>query len=166
MAFDIIALLNVDVAALEGAGEEMLADFVRHGGTVVYGGDLWAYARGNMKNGRLAEMLPVTFPAGPPKGAGLKFLRGAPVRRGDQPLAPQAVMAYAGGAFALKPGARLLAQCGDDPVLVAWLVGQGRVIAITGTVLGEAPAGSVLFYRAPEWAALLAEAVGGKAVER
>ncbi|MHB9026661.1 MAG: hypothetical protein ACYC7E_21220 [Armatimonadota bacterium] len=159
MALDVIALINIDGGAIEGVGEEMINDFVRHGGTLVYGGDLWAYGRGNLKNGKLAAMLPITFLTTREKGSELRYLKNAPVLRGNTPLAPRAVMAYANGAFTPKAGAQVLARCGSAPVLVAWPVGQGRVIAITGTVLGEAPKGATLFNQTPAWAALLAEAL-------
>jgi hypothetical protein len=51
----------------------------------------------------------------------------------------------------------VLAHCGNTPVMVAWQVGQGRVIAITGTALGDAPKGSILFNNTPAWVALMAE---------
>ncbi|MDD5706707.1 MAG: hypothetical protein PHR35_12355 [Kiritimatiellae bacterium] len=161
MALDVIVMINVDAVALEGAGEEMLDDFVRHGGTLVYGGDLWAYSRGSLKNGKLSALLPVTFSAGKDKASSLRFLENAQVLRGDTPLAPGAVMAYTAESFGVKADARVLARCGTEPVLVSRSVGQGRVIAITGTTLGEAPQGATLFNRTPAWAELLAEILAG-----
>jgi len=162
MALDVIALINVDAAALGEVGQEMVKDFVTHGGTLVYGGDMWAYGRGNLKGGALAHLLPVSFPNDRQAG-GLKFLKGQSVfvcneaGRPRRPLAKNAVMVYAGDTFTVKDGAQVLLRCGDVPVVVSWKMGQGRVIAITGTVLGDAPAGAVLFTRTPEWAALIAD---------
>jgi len=162
MALDVIALINVDASALGEVGQEMVKDFVTHGGTLIYGGDMWAYARGNLEGGVLADLLPVTFPPDRADG-GLKFLKGRSVqiysqagRRASRPLAENAVMVYAGDTFTVKDGAQVLLTCNSAPVLVSWKVGQGRVIAITGTVLGDAPPETVLFTRTPEWAARMA----------
>jgi hypothetical protein len=153
--------VNVDAAALGDVGEEMLKDFVEHGGTVLYAGDLWAFDRGHVKGNALETLLPVLRPTGN---------TALTLRRGDctiyycdanaacgEALAADAVMLYADGAFTLKPGARkLLAGKDGTPVLVAWTRGQGRVIAVTGTALGEAPAGKTLFTLTPSWSNYLA----------
>ena len=157
MALDIVAMINVDAAALGDTGVEMLKDFVNHGGTLVYGGDLWAFSRGNAGTGTMAELLPVRFAA---KGAVLTALRGKPVLavkngKTDSPLASRAVMEYATETFTVKDGAEVLLSCRGLPVVVAWTVGQGRVIAITGTALGEPASGQRLFMRTPEWAACI-----------
>ncbi|HEY3417017.1 MAG TPA: hypothetical protein VGM23_09060, partial [Armatimonadota bacterium] len=59
MSYDVIALINIDGVALGDAGLEMLKDFVTHGGTLVYGGDLCAYAQSGVTGTSLAELLPV-----------------------------------------------------------------------------------------------------------
>ena len=69
---------------------------------------------------------------------------------------------YAAGAFTVKDAAQVVLSCDEAPVLVSWRVGQGRVIAITGTVLGEAPSGGVLFNRTPEWSELMSEMLEDK----
>ncbi|HEY3396104.1 MAG TPA: hypothetical protein VGM19_00445 [Armatimonadota bacterium] len=159
MGFDVIAVLNVDTAALGAGGQEMLKDFVTHGGTLLYGGDLWAYSRGHLIGSPLADLLPVTcVPRA--KGPGqLEALGAAPVQvvAGGQPLAAGAVMEYATERFTLKPGARALLTCPGRPVAVVWKVGEGRVIALTGTALGDAPAGQRLFTRTREWRDLLSK---------
>ena len=76
MALDVVALINVDAAALGDAGVEMLKDFVNHGGTLIYGGDLWAYSRGNAATGTMAELLPIRFMM---TDAAVTALRGQPV---------------------------------------------------------------------------------------
>ena len=65
-------------------------------------------------------------------------------------------MVYAGDDFTVKDGADVLLSSGEAPVLVSWRIGKGRVIAITGTALGNAPPESLLFTDTPEWAALVA----------
>lgn len=161
MALDIIALVNVDADALGGAGQEMVKDFVTHGGTLVYGGDLCAYGNGNLKDSILADLLPVTFPDRD-KDNRVRFLKDQLVQvcAGGKPmrhLSPNGVMVYGGNAFTLKDGAQVLLTCKDSPVLVKWKVGQGCVIAITGTVLGDAPTGKALFTRTPEWGDYIAD---------
>lgn len=156
MELDVIALLNIDAAALGNVGQEMVKDFVTHGGTLLYGGDLWAYQHGNLGTGQLADLLPVTLAdataSGPPT-----YLRDEPVYRcaaDGQPAAPLAktgVWLYRTNTFAPKPGAQVLLAGKSGPVVVTWKVGEGRVIAITGTALGEAPAGMTLFTQTPEW---------------
>lgn len=162
MALDVIALVNIDAVALGGFGQEMLKDFVTHGGTLIYAGDLWAYGQGNLGNGPLAELLPVTFPSDPDRN-GLRYLKDQSVRlkshqgNASRPLSKNAVVAYAGDTFTVKDGAQVILTCVDAPVLVGWKVGEGRVFAITGTVLGEAPNGAVLFHRTPEWSDLMSK---------
>ena len=129
MALDIVALVNVDAAALSDTAVEMLKDFVNHGGTLVYGGDLWAYSRGSAGTGTMAELLPVRFAA---KDAAVTALRGQPVLavkggKVSAPLAPGAVMEYVTESFTVKDGAEVLLSCRGLPVVVAWTVGQGRV---------------------------------------
>jgi uncharacterized membrane protein len=167
MALDVIALINIDAIALGGFGQEMLKDFVTHGGTLIYGGGLWTYDRGNLDQGVLAELLPVTT-ADDQSSNGLMFLKDQPVLYSDsegnatRPLAKNAVVAYTGDAFKVKDGAQVVLTSVDAPLLVRWKVGQGSVIAITGTALGEAPAGAVLFTRTPEWSELMSQMLQGK----
>ncbi|MBU4366404.1 MAG: hypothetical protein KKF10_04655, partial [Verrucomicrobia bacterium] len=160
MALDIIALINVDAAALGDTGMEMLKDFVNHGGTLIYGGDLWAYSRGNVTGTVLDKLLPVSFSAPEKQFGALQAMKGKTVTfpgNIGKPLAPDAVLAYLAENFTVKPEARVLLICGNHPVAVSWPVGQGRVIAITGTVLGDAPRGKTLFTRTPQWRALMAD---------
>ena len=149
MALDIIALINVDSAALGDAGLEMLRDFIKHGGTLVYGGDQWAYSRGNVKGTALAELLPVTFTGDSKTPGALQAVRGKPVYRviDGKPggmLAKDAVLEYWSETFCVKPGAHVLLACDGKPVLVDWTVGQGHVVAITGTALGDPAKGRAL----------------------
>jgi uncharacterized membrane protein len=156
MALEVIAVLNVDTAALGAGGQEMLKDFVSHGGTLVYGGDLWAYSHARLPGSPLADLLPVAVLPGPQGQGKLESLGAAPVQveaegKPTSPLAPRAMMAYATERFTLKPGAETLLECGGRPVVVVWRVGEGRVIALTGTALGEAPPGQRLFTRTRQW---------------
>ncbi len=158
MAYDVITLINVDARALGDAGGEMLKDFVTHGGTLVYGGDFWAYSRGNIKGTAIETLLPVRVQTAPTAKNPLFPVKGQPleiIKNGKQAgtLADTAVMMYMAEQFALKDHAELLLRCGNQPVVVSWRVGQGRVIAITGTILGKAPRGKVLFYQTPAWIA-------------
>jgi hypothetical protein len=164
MALDVIGIINVDTAALGAGQQEMLKDFVTHGGTLVYGGDLWAYSRGHLPGSPLAELLPVSV-AGSGK---LVALGDAPVEmvaegRPASPLSRQAVMEYATESFTVKPGARVLLSSQGRPVVVSWTVGEGRVIAITGTALGEAGPGRRLFTRTREWRDWLQRLLGAGA---
>jgi hypothetical protein len=162
MALDVIAFINVDAAALGNVGQEMVKDFVTHGGTLLYGGDLWAYQYGNLGTGPLGELLPVTFPGGTAQSPPA-YLRNETVCRSaadGQPAAPLAksgVLLYRTNTFTPKAGAQVLLSGKSGPVVVRWKVGEGRVIAITGTALGQAPAGNLLFTRTPEWVGYLAD---------
>ncbi|MHB9131702.1 MAG: hypothetical protein ACYDBB_11515 [Armatimonadota bacterium] len=161
MALDVIGVINVDAAALGDTGQEMLKDFVTHGGTLIYGGDMWAYANGNLQKGKLAELLPVTF-SEEKKDLQLRYLKSSPVKvsvngKPAGSLAKNVVMLYAANTFTAKSGAVVHLTCKGQPVLVSWKVGQGRVIAITGTALGDAPKGKALFTRSPAWSAFMAD---------
>ena len=105
----------------------------------------------------MANLLPVRFAA---KDSAVTALRGGPVLavkggKAGAPLARGAVMEYATETFTVKDDAEVLLSCGGRPVVIAWTVGQGRVIAITGTALGKPASGQRLFTRTPEWAACM-----------
>ena len=160
MGVDIIALINIDAAALGSVGQQMLQDFVTHGGTLLYGGDLWAYQQGNLSDGPLNTLLPVTFLDKKTSGAP-QWLHESPVKLCDgdghpqRPLAKGAVLLYRTNTFVPKTGAHILVSTTAGPIVVSWNVGEGRVIALTGAALGEASAKNKLYTRTPEWTAWL-----------
>ena len=152
MSYDIITLINVDAGAWGDSGGEMLKDFVQQGGTLVYGGDFWAYSHGSLAGSALEELLPVRCVTDPKAVNPLFPMNGQAVTIGSATksggdLAQNAVMQFMTERFTLKEHARVLLACGAQPVVVCWPVGKGRVIAITGTILGKAPARSCFIAR-------------------
>lgn len=150
MSYDIIALINIDAASLGDAGIEMLKDFVTHGGTLIYGGDLCAFGQGNLTGTSLTDLLPVGFLDGANAPAP-RYLKPQSVLCGTTPLAGNAVMLYTSNSFTVKSSAQIRATCLQQPVLAEWRVGAGRVIALTGTSLGVAPRGKTLYLRTAAW---------------
>jgi hypothetical protein len=68
--------------------------------------------------------------------------------------APQGMVPWR-NAVSPRPGAEVWATAGGAPFAVFGKAGEGRVLALLGTALGEAPKGQTAFFEAPGWPRLL-----------
>jgi hypothetical protein len=150
---DVIILADVEVKGFNyGQAALMLTDWVKNGGgLLILGGPMTLGQDDNMARG-WPLMLPVDL-HGPWE-----------IRKCDPPVQ---IAGFPGNAAVMyrhmvtaKPDATvLLAGAGGEPLLVGKAYGQGRVAVFTGTVLGEAPAGSVDFWKTDAWKAQLTKAI-------
>ncbi|MBU4211102.1 MAG: hypothetical protein KKD33_00805, partial [Verrucomicrobia bacterium] len=138
-------------AHIGDTGMEMIKDYCKYGGNLLVLGGPFAYGNGGYKGTALDEILPV-LSQGP---FDLKAVDGV------MKWTPGQKMIKTGSLDALKPGyihyvkvkpaAKVLLTCGEDPFLVAGAYGDGTVMCITGTPLGSSD-----FCNTPQWQEVLA----------
>ncbi|HOS43113.1 MAG TPA: glutamine amidotransferase, partial [Armatimonadota bacterium] len=134
LANDLVILHNVDSRAMGGdSSEEMLVDFVKAGGSLLYlAGDL-SYSQAKISNARFRDMLPVALGEHAPwvnNGGGLRLQvekDAAPIL-GDLQFDGKTAVYYQ-HRYAAAPDARVLVSAGGHPLLVARQYGKGRVVA-------------------------------------
>jgi hypothetical protein len=141
-----IVLANVEAKGLNYGQTLMLAEWVKDGGAlVILGGNVTLGQDDNMTRG-WPLFLPVTL-AGPweiRKCAPPVAFAGSNVKNPPVVLYRHQVVP--------KPGATVLLKGNKgEPLAVGAPYGRGRVAVFTGTVLGEAPAGTRAFWTTPEW---------------
>ncbi|OPZ87677.1 MAG: Trehalose utilization [bacterium ADurb.Bin429] len=164
LANDLIILHNVDSRAMGGdSSEEMLVDFVKAGGSLLYlAGDL-SYSQAKISNERFRDMLPVVFGEHKPwvnNGGGLKLQvekDAAPVL-GDLRFDGKTSVYYQ-HRYAPAADAKVLISAGGHPLLVARQFGKGRVVACLALPFGEAPAGETAYWDAPAWTTVIERTV-------
>jgi uncharacterized membrane protein len=156
LANDLVILHNVDSRAMGGdSSEEMLVDFVKAGGSLLYlAGDL-SYSQANIENARFREMLPVTLAEQAKwanNGGGLKLQaeKGAAPILGDLQFDGKTAVYYQ-HRYAAKADAQVLVSAGGHPLLVSRPFGKGRVVACLALPFGKAPAGETAYWDAPAW---------------
>jgi hypothetical protein len=148
MSYDAIVLANVDVAALGVLGQEMLRDYVLHGGGLVVLGGMYTLGNGHVAGSRIADLLPVE----PGKPFEIRPLATKVLTATDPAFA-----AFAGKGvtiahtLTLRPGAQAVVSAGAAPILVTGTAGQGRVAVLGATPLGTLPAGVTPLWKAQEW---------------
>ncbi len=150
---DVIVLADVETKGLNSGQVLMLSEWVKDGGgLLILGGPLTLGQDDNMKRA-WPRLLPVEL-NGPWE-----------VRKCEPPVklagsgADAAVVLYR---HLVKPkaGATVLLQgAGGEPLLVGQSYGAGRVAVFTGTVLGDAPAGSKAFWETAAWPQRLGDAI-------
>ncbi|MCG3150357.1 MAG: hypothetical protein PCFJNLEI_03840 [Verrucomicrobiae bacterium] len=160
--YSVIVLGNVDILQMKPPRLARLKEFVTNGGGLVVLGGECAFSRGGYTNTPLEEILPVAFPFThliPRYTNGLVLTR-----------APGATWlpAFDGGAkpaafyvhhLIPKSGAAVQLLAGDKPAVIAGTFGQGRVVAVGLTAMGEPPPGLTAFWDWPAWPKLLGQAI-------
>jgi hypothetical protein len=151
-----------------GKNQQVLVDFVRHGGSVLFLCGTYTFGDRSEKSA-LAEMAPLEFPAeGPWKLETEQVSEGAELNPGPNfaagglpgatPDNPPRVYSYC--KVKAKPGAKVLLVAGDDkPILIVHEFGRGRVAVFAGTCRGYPKEGQVPYWRWSGWPALLAKTV-------
>ncbi len=147
---DVIILNNLEAKGLSYGQMIMLREWVREGGGLLVLGGLVTLGQDNNMARGWPEFLPVTL-GGPWE-----------IRKCDPPMKVEGnagVILYR-HMVEPKPGTTtLLKGAAGEPLLVGGSYGQGRVAVFTGTVLGEAPAGSTAFWETKEWQETVRKAV-------
>jgi uncharacterized membrane protein len=54
-----------------------------------------------------------------------------------------------------KPNATVHVAAGQHPAIVSWTYGKGKVMVVTTSPLGDAPAGQTAFWQWPQWTQLI-----------
>jgi uncharacterized membrane protein len=141
MRFRIIVLANVDAWALGPRGRLLLEEYVRQGGSLFVFGGRYALSEGHYGDTALARLLPATFAKGD--------RRSAPEGLVIAPTAEAATLLPAGLTWPLRPRvyyyhavtprpeAQVWLRAGEQPLLLTWQVGAGRVAFWAGTPEGK-----------------------------
>jgi len=140
---DVIVLADVETKGLNYGQVLLLSEWVKDGGgLLILGGPVTLGQDDNMKRA-WPLLLPIRL-GGPWE-----------IRKCEPPVK---IAGLGQGAVFYrhvvqpKPGAEVVLQgAGGEPLLVRHVYGKGRVAVFTGTVLGEAPAGTKAFWETPEW---------------
>jgi uncharacterized membrane protein len=163
LSYDTVVLTGIDANALADFGREMLRDFVKAGGTLIVTGGFYAYGEGGYGGTQFDDLLPFKvggpFTLLPVTGDNrLQPQAGADLPSGlDWSAAPRCLWAHQVTAL---PGAHLLLTLAGKPFLAVRPVGQGRVIACAGSLLGEPKEGGLPFWEWKSWP-LVAEGMLG-----
>jgi len=164
LSYDVIILANVSGAMLGDVGEEMLADFAKAGGGILFLSGDRTYGQAGFANESLRPLLPAAFKTGGDYG---RLERPSPLSAsGDHPLAAglslpgDAVVLYAHDVTPANGGATVLTLADGRPAVLATPPGRPRVAVITPLPFGTAPGGGRLLFDDPSWHAFLAKLVG------
>jgi hypothetical protein len=151
-----------------GKNQQVLIDFVKQGGAVLFFCDSYTFGDRSGKS-PLAELAPLEFPAeGPWRLETQQVSEGVELKPGpDSTLKqlpdveqdnPPRVYSY----YQVKPksGAKVLLVAGDDqPILLMHEFGKGRVALFTATCRGYPKEGQVAYWRWSGWPAILVDTV-------
>ena len=125
----LIVIADVPVRAFSAPQQFALKRFVENGGGLLVLGGLYGYGHGGLKDSLLADVLPVstgsTFDLTPVQQT---------ARLADGTALGDVAWVHR---VTVKPGGHVAVNAGAAPVVVTGTYGKGRVVAVTGTVLGE-----------------------------
>ncbi len=172
MRHHLVIVTNVNAEAFTPVQRKMLADYVYHGGAVLFLGGWYAFGPG-YHTSAFAAMAPVTFSSAPnpPPNADSSGVWSA-ATPGGWVLAPgkdvigagfaglpwaQAPRVYWYHPLTPKPGAKVLLTAGGKPLLIAGVYGKGRVAVFAGSVMGDPAKSQLPFWQWDGWPAVLAQ---------
>ncbi|MBI4025226.1 MAG: hypothetical protein HY360_09625 [Verrucomicrobia bacterium] len=174
LQFDAIILANADIESVREEGVRLLCNYVKNGGGLVVLGGYHSYGLSAIYDTPLGAMLPVKsaafdlqpFGAAETNSTSRFMSSGAPLQ-----AAPANTLFTANLKWDLKPrcywqhrvkpasDAQVHVTAGAEPFLVSSQAGKGRIAAVTGTVLGSPPDGSLPFWEWESWPELLARII-------
>ncbi len=134
-------------------------------------GGMDTLGQGNVAGTYLGDLLPVDV-----RAAGRDVKQAAvplPLKPGPgplakdmgDPLAKDTPVLYWRHRVTPKPEATVQLRAGDEPVLLTWQIGNGRVAVFTGTALGRQLDNETPFWQWQHWPTLLAETIKHTAKE-
>lgn len=160
LSFDVIILGNVSGPMLSSVGQEMLADFLKAGGGVLFLSGDRTYGQTTFGNPSLAALLPFTSSPGDygrlATPQPLLAAAAHPVRQGVAFAAADVVL-YA---HRLQPAANAIVPvtlADSAPALILSGEGAPRVAAIAALPFGKAPDGQRLYFQGEAWQTLMAQ---------
>lgn len=151
-----------------GKNQQVLVDFVKQGGSVLFFCDSYAFGD---RSGKLplAELAPVDFPAeGPWRLETQQVSEGVELKPGPDSTTKQLPdveedkppRVYSFYQVKPKPGAKVLLVAGDDnPILVVNKFGKGQVALFAATCRGYPKEGQLAYWRWSGWPTILVETV-------
>jgi hypothetical protein len=149
--YRVVVICNVPARLLDPVAQHAIREYVQSGGGLMIFGGNYGYGYGGMQGSFLAELLPVEIN----KTFDLLSLK-----------RPQRVTDAGGNSYGqclwvhqcqLRDGAQPAITVRGHPFLVTSGAGQGRVVTVLGTVLGEMPQP---FWESPNWKTELQNLVG------
>jgi hypothetical protein len=152
-----------------GKNQQVLVDYVKHGGAVLLLCDSYAFGDRSGK-AALAELAPLEFAdEGPWTLESQSVNEGAPLKPGPDLGAeelPEVTddkppLVYSYYKVKAKPDAKVLLVAGEDdhPILIMHGVGKGRVAVFTATCRGYPKEGQLAYWQWTAWPAFLAKTV-------
>ncbi|MFM7292584.1 MAG: hypothetical protein ACKO6B_15345, partial [Planctomycetia bacterium] len=163
LAYDAIILANVSGGMLGDIGEEMLADFAKAGGGILFLSGDHTYGQAGFANESLRPLVPAAFKTGGDYGR--LETPSALVALGDHPLAAgtklprEAVVLYAHDVQPANGGAAVLTLADGRPAVLASPPGKPRVAVVTPLPFGTVSGGGRLLFDDTAWHAFLARMV-------
>lgn len=166
MRHHVVIVANTNAPAF-GAHQQVLMDYVKHGGAVLFLGGRFSFGK-QYRESSFAAMMPVEFPGQQRWGSdlqavdtGLDVLPGKDsigAGFGTLPWADKPAVFWYHDVVP-KADAKVLLTAGGKPLLVVGTFGQGRVGVFAGTVMGEPPVGRLPFWQWSGWPRLLGTTV-------
>jgi hypothetical protein len=171
LSYDAIILGNVSGGMLGDLGQEMLADFAKAGGGILFLSGDRTYGQARFSNPNFTPLIPATFKSG---GDYARLPKPSPLlpAKGDQSLVKglkfpdSSVALYAHDVTASTDAVPLLTYADGRPAALASAPGKPRVALVTPLPFGTAATGQKLYFEDPAWQEFLARTakwlVGGK----
>ncbi len=143
LGYDLIVFGGMNADGLGLVGREMLADFMKAGGSMIVLGGPSAYGFSGMSKTDIAKSWPVEFSDRPfdlidTKGATITRVGEDPILDNDISWDKKIAVRYL-HKVKVKPGAKVLAKVGEHPFIVTWVTGprKSRVVCILGAPMGS-----------------------------
>jgi uncharacterized membrane protein len=163
LSYNAIILANVSGGMLGDLGQEMLADFAKAGGGLLFLSGDRAYGQAGFSNPNFTSLLPVTFKSG---GDYARLAKPSPLQvSADHPLVKglafpaSAVVLYAHELASTNQAVPLLAYSDGRPAAVASAPGKPRVVLVTALPFGKDPAGMKLYFKDQVWQEFLSRSL-------
>lgn len=164
LSYNTIILANVSGGMLGDLGQEMLADFAKAGGGILFLSGDRTYGQAGFSNTNFTPLIPATFKSGGDYARLNKPSALLPAK-GSQPLVKglkfpdSSVALYAHDITAATNAVPLLTYADGRPAALASAPGQPRVALVTALPFGTAPSGQKLYFQDPSWQEFLARTV-------
>lgn len=146
--YDVIVLANVDARQTTYEIRKIIRDWVNDGGRLVMLGGMSTFGQGAMASTYFQDLLPFQL-HGPRDVVQCE----APLILGAMPGVPwpESPLVYWRHNLEVRENCKVLAYAGAIPMLTVHDVGQGKVYAFAGTVLGEPTTGQNPFWTTKAW---------------
>jgi hypothetical protein len=164
LSYNTIILANVSGGMLGDLGQEMLADFAKAGGGILFLSGDRTYGQAGFSNTNFTPLIPATFKSDGDYARLNKPSALLPAK-GSQPLVKglkfpdSSVALYAHDITAATNAVPLLTYADGRPAALASAPGQPRVALVTPLPFGTAPSGQKLYFQDPSWQEFLARTV-------